>query len=671
MAGRDITEGRSTRAIAVDLGVGTGTIWQNTGIQYDFAIAGIPFLAAINDQRPYERATAPFRKQQFDSQRDPGEQSLTGWWLRSQSSFHAGEGITFYDPLANPYSTTLASNSYRVADVYGVDIWTPGQVSLLRSVTQGHNTTALLAANKRSSQTLRTVRYLDGATYVDAVLLHDGYDIDRIHADGTVDHWVDYASGTYDPVYSVCDDGQYAYWITNDVASGKLQMQKKLLSAASTSAPTVMFSKTGITVTNAVVEYVKQRLIVAANNVIYEVPTNASSPSSFVSVYTHPNTSYVFSSIAESGSAIYVSGFNGVQSSIFKFTLDTTTGAMPVLSSAITAAELPVGEIVHKLYYYLGYMMIGTSKGVRVASVANDGSITYGSLITETVHPCYDFAARDRFVWCATGLPTINTEPGVIRIDLGNEIDNLRFAYAKDLHYDTSTHAETTACAFFGNTNQLAFCTTADSSGVGYLYMEHATQLRADGYVQTGYIRYNTLEQKNFKRVVGHGDFTHGSMSVQSVALDGTVYDINSYDIVIGSPESSITSPAGAQDAIGLRFHLYRDATTDTVGPVFKGYQMKAVPASPRERIIKIPLLNYDTETDKYNQTLGYEGRAYQRLAALEDAEAAGDVVTYQDFRTGEIQQCLIEEVLFTDITPPDKKLTGFGGIVSLTIRTV
>jgi hypothetical protein len=55
----------------------------------------------------------------------------------------------------------------------------------------------------------------------------------------------------------------------------------------------------------------------------------------------------------------------------------------------------------------------------------------------------------------------------------------------------------------------------------------------------------------------------------------------------------------------------------------------------------------------------------------LEDAEAAGDVVTYQDFRTGEIQQCLIEEVLFTDITPPDKKLTGFGGIVSLTIRTV
>ena len=671
MAGRDITEGRSTRAIAVDLGVGTGTIWQNTGIQYDFAIAGIPFLAAINDTRPYERATAPFRKQQFDSQRDPGEQSLTGWWLRSQSSFHAGEGITFYDPLANPYSTTIASNSYRIADAYGVDIWEPGQVSLLRSVTQLHDVTAGLHTNLRSSQTMRTARYLNGSTYVDAVILHDAYDIDRIHVDGTVDHWVDYTSGSHDPIYSMCDDGNYAYWITNATMGGSMEVNKKLISASTSTAPTSMLTQAGVTVTNAAIEYVKQRLIIAANNKIYEVPTNAASSSALVTVYTHPNTSYVFSSVAESGTAIYVSGFNGVQSSIFKFTLDTTTGAMPVLSSAITAAELPVGEVVHKLYCYLGYMMIGTSKGVRVASIASDGSLTYGPLISETSHPCYDFAARDRFVWCATGLPTVNTEPGLIRIDLSNEIETLRFAYAKDLHYDTTTHAETTACAFFGDTTQMAFCTTSTTSGDGYVYMEHETQLRTDGYIETGYIRYNTLEQKNFKRVVGNGNFDNGSMSLQSVALDGTIYDINSYDSAIGNPESAITSPSGAQDAIALRFHLYRDDTTDTLGPIFKGYQLKAVPASPRERIIKVPLMNYDTETDKYNSTVGYEGRAYQRLAALENAEANGDVVTFQDFRTGEILQCLIEEVAFIDITPPDKKLTGFGGIVSLTIRTV
>jgi hypothetical protein len=134
VAGRDITDGRASRAIAVDLGIGTGTIWQNTGIAYDVAIAGIPFFLGIKDERPYERATAPFRKEQFDSQTNPGEQSLTGWWLRSQNSFHTGEGINFYDPLSNPYATTISTNSYRVAEVRGVDVWTPGEATLTPSL---------------------------------------------------------------------------------------------------------------------------------------------------------------------------------------------------------------------------------------------------------------------------------------------------------------------------------------------------------------------------------------------------------------------------------------------------------------------------------------------------------------------------------------------------------
>ncbi len=96
MAGRDITEGRSTRAVAVDIGVVSSTaIWQNTDMSYDVAIGGLPFFYAINDSRPYIRQTAPFRKDQFDNGAEPGEQSLTGWWIRSQASFHSGSGIKF------------------------------------------------------------------------------------------------------------------------------------------------------------------------------------------------------------------------------------------------------------------------------------------------------------------------------------------------------------------------------------------------------------------------------------------------------------------------------------------------------------------------------------------------------------------------------------------------
>ncbi len=110
-----------------------------------------------------------------------------------------------------------------------------------------------------------------------------------------------------------------------------------------------------------------------------------------------------------------------------------SSGVMPTLTSAITAAEMPTGEVVYKIYYYLGYMMIGTSKGVRIATVSDDGSLTYGPIIVHTEQPVYDFAARDNFVWAATN---VNGKPGVTRIDLSQEIEPLRFAYANDLYYN-------------------------------------------------------------------------------------------------------------------------------------------------------------------------------------------------------------------------------------------
>jgi len=206
-------------------------------------------------------------------------------------------------------------------------------------------------------------------------------------------------------------------------------------------------------------------------------------------------------------------------------------------------------------------MMIGTNKGIRVASIASDGSLTYGPLIVETDQPCYDFAARNSFVWCATG---VDGHAGLIRINLAQPIDNLVFAYAHDIYEgNSSTSNPTTAVSFIGETERLAFATTATSSTVGYSYLEEATKLRNDGYIQTGYIRFNTLERKHFKRLVGLGTFDYGSMSLQTVDYEGNIYDINSYDSAIGAPESSITQPAGSQDAIALRFRLYHDGVVN------------------------------------------------------------------------------------------------------------
>jgi len=732
VAGRDITEGRSSRAIAVDIGVvASNAIWQNTDIAYDVALNGVPFIYAINDNRPYIRQTAPFKKEQFDSQQEPGEQSLTGWWIRSQSSFHKGTGIKFYDPT----SGEIVLNRY--ADSKGVDVFTKGQVTLLNEVTPSHITTTPIESNGRAFQQIRPIRWSN----TDGVLLHDGYDVDKIDTAGTETHFIDYNTGTDYKVYGICDDGTTAYWVTNVTSGGatKLTVYKKALTADSSTAGTKMFDVTGTTVTNAVMEFAKERIIACFNNAVYEFTSSASSLPT--ALYTHPTSSYIFTSITSSGPAVYISGYNGIQSSIFKFTL-STAGALPTLTSAVVAAEMPAGEIIHTIKYYGGYMAIGTSKGVRVADVSDtDGSIKYGPLIIETTQPVYGFACRDRFIWCAT---SVGGEPGITRIDLGAEIENLRFAYANDLYYTGVTGHSTTGVAFLGNTDTIAFCTAAKTeyavsnkaltsnvatlttstahnltagdvvwvAGVdatfngqytvisvpttttftyaktasnvasaavsptgtvaitGYTYIEGAN-LVSTGYITTGNIRYGTLEPKNFKRLVGRGNFDYGSMTLETVTAAGTEYEILAYSADVDPIEVTTSSPETAQEYLAYKFVLTRDTTDTTKGPIFKGYQAKATIATPRQRMMRFPVYCFDIETDRYNSMFGYEGRAFSKIQTLEDLEQSGDVVTWQDLTTGESRQAVIEQITFTRMTPPDKRFDGFGGVLEITIRTV
>jgi hypothetical protein len=68
---------------------------------------------------------------------------------------------------------------------------------------------------------------------------------------------------------------------------------------------------------------------------------------------------------------------------------------------------------------------------------------------------------------------------------------------------------------------------------------------------------------------------------------------------------------------------------------------------------------------------IGYEGKAFEKIQTLEGIEETGDILTWQDLTTGESRQAVIEQVSFTRGTPPDKRFSGFGGVIQITIRTV
>ena len=648
-----------TEKIPVTIGNPTNNqLYAGTGVAFDISIGGQPFFLLNDDNNPYRRVTAQYRKNQVDMSREPGEQTLTGWWLRSQSSFHLGQGITFYEP------TQDESLRFQYTYSKGCDVWTKGQVTLLPTTFTSHFTTGELQPNLRPFQFTRSIRYSD----TDAILLADEYDVDKIDVDGTLTHFVDYNAGTDDPVYGICDDGTYAYWVTNDTASGKLEFNKKLLTEDSTTPPTVMFTTPGITVTNAVLEYTKERIVACINNKIYEISATATSLPT--AVYTHPVDDFVFTSITSSGAAIYIAGYSGIQSAIYKFTL-STAGAMPTLTSAITAAEMPAGETIYKIGYYLGYLAIGTSFGLRIAAVSDtDGSIAYGPLIFESEQPVYDVAFRDKYVWAATN---VDGNPGVTRVNLGQQISSLVFAYAWDLYDPETTGFTTTACAFAGNTNQLVFTTANNGVDDGSIYIQDPTDLIPTGYLRGGYVRYNTLENKIFKYIVPRFDTTNGSLVVQSVDQYDNTYSLGAYAQGSTVDQVGISYPVGAQQYLGFIFTFNRSDTQASLGPVFTGYQLKVLPAVPRQRLIQYPCSLFDSESDRYGNKAGYDGAAYDRLKAIEAIESNGDTIVIQDFRpaTSETFTGIIEEIDFINKTPTDKRYSGFGGLCLITIRTI
>ena len=730
--GDDITEG-----IPYSLSNPSGSAnYSATGEAYDVAINGLPFFINSSDDTPYRRVTAQYRKQQIDQTREPGEQTLTGWWLRSQSSFHFGQGIKYFEPAQDE------SLRFQYTESKGVDVWTKGQATLILDTDQTHITETELLSYNRPGQHLRSIEWTKSGNTYGGCLMLDGFDIDKVYptitasvtnkaltsnvatlttaaahglcvgmqitvagVDATfngdykvatvpsattftyaktasdvpsaavspagsvtsnVIHFQDYASAGAYKVYAYCDDGVYAYWIAliDDSGTDKTAMYKKLLNDDADTAATEMFKTTAVVVTKATMEFTKERIVACINNKVYEISTTASSLPS--AVYTHPVDNFFYTSIASSGAAIYCAGFSGSQSNIQKFTLQST-GAMPTLTSAITAAEMPSGELIYKIYYYLGYMLIGTSKGVRVAAVSDDGSLAYGPLLFESEQPVYDFAARDRYVWAATN---VDGFPGTTRIDLGSPIGTLIFPYAWDTYYNGTTGRYTTACAFINGTDRLAFTTNYKTTS-GHVYIESDTRLVAEGYLQTGFVRYNTTENKIFKIIFPRFDSTNGALQIRSVNSENTEYLIGNFAQQGVIQEVNINYPTGPQEYLGFKFTMTRSSTDNTKGPLFTGYQLKALPAVPRQRLIQYPLLCFDRESDKFGVMVGYEGRAYDRMEQLETVENAGDTIRVEDFRTGESYLGLIEEMDFINRTPTDKRFSGFGGILVVTIRSV
>ena len=409
-----------------------------------------------------------------------------------------------------------------------------------------------------------------------------------------------------------------------------------------------------------------------------------------VPIYAHPSATWIWTGVADGPNAIYVSGYAGTSGAIFRLALDTT-GAVPLLNKALTAAEMPQGEYVTALGSYLGkYLIIGTNKGVRVGQIdtsgwLSSGYITYGPLtfvtsgfdqVTNSVlngSPVTSVAFSNRYAYVTVTNYIDNGDgtfcSGLVKIDLSREVAPNQFAFATNLRVSTVT-AACSSVAPLGQSNLLVMGFT----GVG-VYIQN-TNLVSSGYIQIGQIRQFTLEDKHFELLkLRMNPNQLGSLNTYIIGQDQSITSLINTDITfdytqdIASIDSLDTSP---QQSIGFRFQINAQAGQQVGSEdVFLGYQLKSIPAVRRQRFIRLPLMNYNYDQDRNNLKYGFEGSALYKYTALENIESDGDVIVYQDFTTGEQVRCIIEEQKYTRITAPDRNFSGDGGIIYCTIRTI
>lgn len=639
------------------------TLYTEDGLDYDIAIAGKPFLSGASAEAPIRRQTGQFRKEQTDQGSEVGEQSLTGWWFRSQASFHGGAGQVYLDGGEDSPSE---SRRTRFFGSRSMDVWTPGEMKPLPPAGLWNS----------------------GANIYDGLMMTAGPShIMYVDSDETA-HRQSTSTGT---ITAVNDTGGVspAHSMTNDGTNYFIARDNGVWRGPLTSPTT---ASTQVYTTGALLlQYVKARLMGASGRNLYELDPAASGLALPAPFYTHPSTNFMWNNFTEAPQGIYASGYteNGDRSSVYYIGIDTS-GATPKLAAPIQVVELPFGEQIYDLglYSYLGtFLMLLTSAGLRVCTMNSDGTIQVGPVMLDGEMLRGEnqgklisggFASKDGYVYLATvGSSTLwPDETCLVRIDLGNELSPGHYAWASDQVTDGWSSSPNAFC--FDSAGRALI-------GTGSGIFKTFTGAYIDSWIITSGIRYGTSEDKVFQDITvtayGHSSAPDNVVYVQvannsrDLLTDGGTGQFKPHT------QKSVTYTINHDWAhkVGEYVHIYMQfgLTVDTLYPRITSWQTRGLPSPKRLRVEQIPLLNFDFERDKSGQLHGYEGRAWARLTELEALEALGKPVYLQrlgpTFATGSADAdiVVIDAIEFVQTDPPGDVGSGFGGIIMVTVRKI
>jgi hypothetical protein len=498
-------------------------------------------------------------------------------WRQMQQSWNMGTGQSNQDR-----DTSLP---YRYEDSFGVDPWDQWSIKLLPTTEQlssegegaltfSGNVWLSVSQGYLCVYNAETLYWFDElsttATPYDSTVISAGHDI------------VDIASQGPFPIVLTDDDH---VWYATDPAATPVKWTTHHFTGAT------------------FIAWEKDRLIVGDENVLYDSEKNDASPTI---IYTHPDTNFRWYSAASGSQFIYVLGRSNNKTTIHKVGITASSAATITLSTAIVAASLPDGEIGYTIDSYLGFIFIGTDKGIRMAVADSNGDLTLGPILP-TTKPVLCFEGEDRFVWFGNSGATANYTPfplndpanfpanpvaGLGRMDLSTfTTSQLTPAYANDITTVLENEEVQSVVTF---KDKRVF--SVSNSGIFF----ESDDLVENGYLSQGIMSFSVEDLKTGLYVQAKWKPLEGA-----VALD-VAYDSGEWRRIarVSTPDSirsSNISMNGVQfSRFNSRYVLYRDVNPlepidTTSGPIFTRFEMRAIPVKGQASRWTLPIQNFET----------------------------------------------------------------------------
>lgn len=512
----------------------TGTVSSQTAIPFTVTLDSRTFAI---DMRNYRRSSlATLRDTVIGTgQADDSLFNTDGAWWRYKHDWKSGAGQNVMDLGDNRVPTQFFQS-------VGVNPWTESELTLHRATASSTTT-----VNGSSIGLVATASYLYA------------YDSNDLYRTSDLTTWTQ-ITGWTGTLNNCATDGIDLFVATSD------RLWK--VTPASTVASSL------VNAAHAGVWYAGNRLLAVdagATNQLHSV----SSSGAKTAVMTHFQPSFTYTSVFAIGSKLYAGGYAGLRSELYGFTVNSS-GNLVVGAEVVSFS---VGEILNFALSHIGFVILCTNKGIRLASVSADSTLTYGPLIEEPGSVTHA-VAEGRYVWFTwnnidTGLT------GTGRLDLAQFTQPMTPAFATDVYASGSSCS---AVARFSNQTVFAVPTTG-------VFKESTTTYVTSGYVTSGDIYFGTVEDKSITDVRASFEPLAAGEGVTMYVYDDQDEILNQAgSTVVNARDINVDLDGERADYFKVKVVLTGDGTTT---PTFQRWRIRAFPVVPPVEQFVVPLMLY------------------------------------------------------------------------------